>query len=38
MAERDRLSGLTDPIRLRVTWEGRGWDAAYLYAAYLEHV
>ena len=33
----DRLSGLTDPIRLRVTWEGRQWDAAYFYAAYLEH-
>jgi|ETNmetMinimDraft_25_1059894.scaffolds.fasta_scaffold10106_1 hypothetical protein len=32
----ERLAGLDDPLRLKVTWEGDRWDDAFFYGAYIE--
>ena len=34
----EQAQNLSDPVRLKVTWEGRRSEDAHLYAAYLEHV
>jgi hypothetical protein len=34
--EQEQLSGLDDPIRLKVTWEGDRRDDVFFYGAYLE--